>query len=236
MNTETSQSKERQTLTEVLKRFSLSYQEHQLVKSDGIGLVASHLAIRRRRFTVFLLMLSLMFAVMAGRAIFANDPYVFWSLCASLSALWCWRRHAKTGMLRAALDSYANSECEGKPHAGSLADDLRLRFQLSYDEHQAIHSGDADLAASKLIARCKANTLTAIKNASYLLGVGLLWVVYSTSVSASITESVSLWLSIAAIISLCVAAIAIHDRITIMRVGQLRQHTPINNTTNRSSL
>jgi len=225
MDTEPPVSHARDALARTLKRFSLTYEQHQLLHGEGIGLLATQVAAKRTRFTLFLAFLSALFALFVLRGVVSTGAYTLWAICLSVCAVWAWKRHVKTTQLRSAANAYAASNRETESVPGTLADELRIGFNLQYDEHQALHSGDARLAAERIIRRCKANTRNAVKGGVFLSFFGLLWIVSSLFSDSSVAWGVGVWVSITLLATICVIAITVNDSATIARVEKLlRKH------------
>ncbi|TVQ00448.1 MAG: hypothetical protein EA381_07585 [Planctomycetaceae bacterium] len=215
----------RDALARTLKRFSLTYEQHQLLHGDGIGLLATQLVVKRTRFTLFLALLAATFAILVARGMISAGPYTLWAICFAICVFWLWRRHVKTTALRIALVAYVAENGEKGSIPGTLADDLRIGFNLQYDEHQSLRSGDAVLAADRIIRRCKANSRKAVRGGVFLSLFGLLWIVSSLFSGPSVLWGVSVWASLSLLAMICVIAITVNDRATIARVEKLlRDH------------
>lgn len=225
MDIEPPASHARDALAKSLKRFSLTYEQHQLLHGDGIGLLATQLAEKRTRFTLFLAILAALFGILAVRGVVSTGSYSLWAGWFAAYAVWAWKRHAKTTTLRNALVAYAADHSETESIPGTLADELRIGFSLQYDEHQALHSGDAVLAAERIIGRCKANTRSAVWGGVFLSIFGLLWIVSSFFSDNSVLGGVGVWGAMTLLAMICVIAITVNDRVTIARVEKLlRKH------------
>ncbi|WP_442510497.1 hypothetical protein SH528x_002122 [Novipirellula sp. SH528] len=164
----------RETLVRSIKRFSLSYEQHQLIHSSSFGLLVSHIKAKRKFFTIVLGVLAAFFTVQAVRGLIASTSYIPWLFCSIACALWAFRRYSKVNSLAAAYDAYVAvaGEPEQEPH--SLANELKLAFDLDYDEHQSIRSGNAERAAHGIIARRKANTRSFAIGAAILSAIAIL--------------------------------------------------------------
>ena len=158
VDTSPSEEQLRDNLVRSVKRFSLSYEQHQLIHSSSFGLLVSHIKTKRKFFTIALGVLAAFFAVQTVRGLIDSTSYIPWLFCCIVCALWSFRRFSKVNSLAAAYDAYiaVAGDPEQEPH--SLANELKLAFDLDYNEHQAIRSGNADQAAYGIIARRKANS------------------------------------------------------------------------------
>ena len=149
----------REALVRNIRRFSLSYEQHQLIHSSSFGLLVSHIKAKRKSFTVALAGLAVFFAVQGVRGLAGSTSSVPWFICSASCAFWSIRRYSKIKSLAAAYDAYAAIVGEPEQEQHSLGNELKLAFDLDYGEHQAIRSGNAEQAAYGIIARRNANSL-----------------------------------------------------------------------------
>ncbi len=212
----------RDALVKSLKDFSLTYEQHQMLHGPGIGLLASRLCSKGKYFTIVLGCLSVICVIQAGRGLFSSGQYnISWIFYASMCGLSYYRRRKKTDRLRSAYRDYVAADCDAQDTEPTLADDLRLGFNLDYDEFQAIHAGDAELAASRILDRCRANTRNAIKGAVGVSAFGLLGIVAATYSDTSIYWGVGVWFSLTCIVAFAAFAVALVERATARRCEKL---------------
>lgn len=214
-------TRETESLAETLKRFSLTYEQHQMLHGTSIGLLASNVLSKRRRFTNILGLIAVLLAIQTCRGFFTDGAYIAWAVLTAIFSLWCWKRHAKTRTLDSAFTEFVERGSVQQPATHGLADELRLSFKLQYDEHQALHAGDPLLAAQRIVCRCRRNTWCNMIGALVISAIGLLWIVASFFNHGSIAHGLIVWMSLTSIVIFCVVAIALSDQATIRRIDQL---------------
>lgn len=222
MNHETTDKQVHGELASVLKRFSITYEQHQLLHGPEIGLLARRVLANRKWFGIVLTTVAIAVAIQTGRAFLSGGSVIFWGICCASFLYWSWKHFTKTKVLKCALAAYISSNSNAAAAPGTLADELRLGFSLDYDEHQAIQSGDAELAANNFIQRCRANTRIVIKGA---LIISLFSVFISCFALASGEDGFPLAGAFSLFVTACAmgfaVSIAIAYRITIGRVEKL---------------
>lgn len=137
-------------------------------------MLVSHIKTKRRAFTIFLGVLAAFFAMHGIRAFMDSKSSILWLSCSIAFALWAFRRNSKVNSLVAAYEAYVAVVGEQEQEQRSLASQLKLAFDLDYDEHQSIRSGNAEQAAHRIIARRKANTRTFAIGAAVLSVIAIL--------------------------------------------------------------
>jgi len=222
MTSDPSSDRNQNELAKCLKRFSLTYEQHQMLHGAGVGFLASRVLSRRKWFTGALGVFAVCCISMAVYSWFTQAAFVFWLLLFVGSAAWCFRRDRMSCELRNAIDNFADSNSAGQVAGYSLADELRFGFSLDYDEFQAINAGDAELGARRIIERCEKNTRTAKKGVSVLALLGLGWA-YFMSFNVPILLCAILFFGMLGIALLGGFAVAASDAATIRRVRNLQQ-------------
>ena len=213
----------RDSLVKALKRCSLSYGQHQLLHGDGIGVLVSNVLSRLKRFSLVLACAVTIFAVLAIQGIVTSGAYIPWLIIGFGCAWWLRSRLRKYRLVDRAFSSYL-AAIDGTPAMpGSLGEELRAGFKLQYDEHQAIRSGDAELAASLIIERCKANTRHAVLNGARFCIPGFGLFVGSLFSELPVSWGLVMGLIPGSIFALGISAIVFFDRATIAKVQCLLQ-------------
>lgn len=161
----------RAELVRVLKQFPLTYEQHQVLDKPGIELLVQQLLRKRGRFTIGLSVLAATCSAFAIQGIASSSIYLPWILVASLLGYWSYRRIRRSNSLRETFHRFEQSRLGQTDQQISLGDALRLSFSLDYDEHQAIHHGDDQLVADRMIDRLNKNSATLALGAA---GVALL--------------------------------------------------------------
>ena len=154
----TDDSQLRDALVRSIKRFSLSYEQHQLIHSSSFGLLVSHIRAKRKWPTIALAALAVFFMIQGVRGLLASTPYVPWAVCSVACAAWAFRRYSKLRSMLDAFASYTTAHGNVQVAQNTLGEELKLGFDLAYEEHQAIRAGNAHDAARGIIARRKANS------------------------------------------------------------------------------
>ena len=212
----------RNSLVKALRRCSLSYEQHQLLHGDGIGVLVSNVLSRLKRFNFVLACAVTTFAVLTIQGFVTSGAYIPWLISGLACAWWLKSRLRRYRLVDRAFSSYL-AAIDGIPAMpGSLGDELRAGFKLQYEEHQAIRTGDAELAASLIIERCKANTRHAVLNGARFCipGLGL----FVGSLFSEIPVSWGLVMGLPVFVfALGISTIVLIDRATIAKVGRLLQ-------------
>ena len=224
MESDQNLSRLREILVKTLKRFSLTYEQHQLLHGPTVGLVVAQVQSKRKRITVVVATLAGLSWVLAMRSVINAELSTLWMVWGIIFSVWLVKRLTSSRTLERAFQAFVAAGGDVETTTGTLAEELHLRFKLQYDEHQAIKAGDANLAATKIIDRCRANTQNSITYGAGISGCGLLWAVFS---SIPKWTNVITWLAATVIIALCVIAIAISDKATIAQVEKVLENASI---------
>ncbi|WP_153559470.1 hypothetical protein [Roseimaritima sediminicola] len=184
----------RDALVRSIKGFSLSYEQHQLIHSSSFGLLVSHIRAKRKRLTIALVALSMFSLIQGVHGVLAYTSYVPWAVCSVVCGVWAFRRYSKTRSMLDAFDAYSAAGGDVQVKPSTLAEELKLGFDLAYGDHQAIRAGNPRDAARAIIARRKANSRAFGLGAAFisviavviwgLFGVGfavLIWIGFAAS-------------------------------------------------------
>ena len=218
----------RNDLVKALKRCSLSYEQHQLLHGDGIGVLASNVLPRLKRTSFVLGCAVVAFAVLAIQGMVTSGSYIPWLTLGFVFASPLNTRLRKYKLVDRSFSSYLAAVDEAPAMSGALGDELRAGFKLEYEEHKAIRAGDAELAASLIIERCKANTQNAV-----IYGAISLFVLYCLLLAGSwfsdipAPAAIVMLLVTGFVFALGILTIALIDRSRILKVrGLLQRHNP----------
>lgn len=142
------------------KRFPLTWEQHQLLKSAEYRPLIAHLAAKRRRATIVLSLLAIGLVTYAVYAALLSLSYTALLVIGLGCGFWAVLRYRNSRSLFASLrryEAFVENDSAGTSEP-SLARELRLNYQLSYDQHQLLKAGDARGAAKALIAERRANS------------------------------------------------------------------------------
>ncbi|MEP3895883.1 hypothetical protein [Rhodopirellula bahusiensis] len=153
-----SESSSRADLVRVLKEFPLTYEQHQILHKPGIEILVHRILRKRHWFTVSLAVLASACFALAIRGLVFGFVYSLLLVTGVVLGYWAYRRVNRSRALLTAYQRYEESRLERADESISLGDALRLSFSLDYDEHQAIHQGDDQLVADRMIDRFNKNS------------------------------------------------------------------------------
>ncbi|MEO1614537.1 MAG: hypothetical protein AAFV88_01725 [Planctomycetota bacterium] len=148
----------RSELVRSIKRFSLNYEQNQLLRAGVFEALVSYLAYKKKTLTVLLALAAAYCGVEAIRGILGSKMYLPWLMTGSLLASWTLMRLSKVRAMVRAFQNYLDAVGCDAINSPSCSDELKLYVSLSYEEHQAAKADELFQLIGSLIQRRRANS------------------------------------------------------------------------------